>query len=544
MPMMPEGAPLNCENADSLVVESSQLNELSKPEQFGVWVFTRLKVSVNLRGNVLKHPLQCHQAVQKWVSGNLAQFYWFLQALIKENGLLRLAQPIQESDAVNLPLSEQSTPAVAPRGVILRFLHQSLTSLHLNVEQVWFTVRRITLLLQETEAMVEEISRLADAEAELGPAIDFSMLPDIRCPGEHGVEQRTFMVTDEHRKFPPGTQRQRQFRTLLYTPRRWRTGKTPVVIVSHGLGSKPEAFGDYAEYLTSHGYVVAIPQHPGSDADRMLNMLAGHADEMFNLEEFSDRPLDVTRVLDELERRNQSEYRGRLNLTSVGVMGHSFGGYTALALAGAEIDFEALELACTLIPGIPNLSLLLQCRALGLPRQSYSFCDRRVKAILPLDPVGSEVFGSKGLRPIQIPVLIMAGSNDSTTPAIFEQIRVFPWLTTLYRYLALVKGKAHVGSFSNLDAGLKLVLRAVTNWRGPDSTVFYNYINSLSLAFFETYLAGDSSYSPYLQSSYAKYISQAPFNLHLISAASCRTTSCDEIDQRLKAFISQISQLC
>lgn len=422
-------------------------------------------------------------------------------------------------------------------------LYRLFVILQLQMVHLRFTVKRIVLLLQETEVMVKEIGRLAAREAAMDPPTDFSDLPDIRQSGESGLEQQTVIWSDEQREFPPGTQRKRQFRVILYTPQHWRSGKTPVVVISHGLGSRPEAFRDYAAHLTSYGYVVAVPQHPGSDAERLWQRLTGKSQEMFNLEEFIDRPLDVSYVLNQLEQRNQTDYDGRLDLQNVGVMGHSFGGYTALSLAGAEINFEDLNTVCALTPGLPNLSLLLQCRALSLPQRTYCFRDDRVKAILSIDPVGSEVFGAKGLGQIQIPVLIGAGSEDNTTPAVFEQIRVFPWLTTTHRYLALIEGKAHIGTFSNLDAQLNLILRRMTNLKGLNSSIFYSYINSLSLAFFEVYLTGNLAYNPYLQSSYAKYISQAPFHLSLISAASCRTASCDQIDQRLREFILQISQL-
>lgn len=46
-------------------------------------------------------------------------------------------------------------------------------------------------------------------------------------------------------------------------------------------------------------------------------------------------------MIDELERRNPSQFEGRLDLQNVGVPGHSFGGYGALAVAGAVIDFQA-----------------------------------------------------------------------------------------------------------------------------------------------------------------------------------------------------------
>lgn len=44
-----------------------------------------------------------------------------------------------------------------------------------------------------------------------------------------------------------------------------------------------------------------------------------------------------------MERRNKTEYEQRLKLNKVGVLGHSFGGYTALAVAGATWDFDNIK---------------------------------------------------------------------------------------------------------------------------------------------------------------------------------------------------------
>lgn len=489
------------------------------------------------------NQLGFYQALRDRCTFKRHSLYPYLQRLIQKHQILNLNWRLGRSKPAETSGTKQTLIWTRlQQQVVITVLQRLFLGLQLQIAYLWFTVKRVVLLFQQTEVMVQEISRLAEAEAAIEPTVDFSTLPDIRPFGDAGLEQKTVVLTDEQREFPPGTQRKRQFRVLLCTPQRWRSGKTPVVVISHGLGSKPEAFRDYAAHLTSYGYVVALPQHPGSDDDRLWESLTGRARDIFNLEEFIDRPLDVSYVLDQLEQRNQAEYGGRLDLENVGVMGHSFGGYTALAMAGAEINFEDLNTVCALTPGLPNLSLILQCRALGLPRRLYNCRDHRVKAILSIDPVGSEVFGAKGLGSIQIPILIVAGSEDRTTPAVFEQIRVFPWLTTPDRYLALIEGKAHLGSFSNLDATLNLILRRMTNLKGLNSSIFYSYINSLSLAFFEVYLANNPAYTPYLQSSYARFISQAPFHLSLISAASCSATSCDQIDQKLRDFILQISQ--
>ena len=75
--------------------------------------------------------------------------------------------------------------------------------------------------------------------------------------------------------------------------------------------------------------------------------------------------------LDELEKidRIHIPFQGKLNLQQVGVFGQSLGGYTALALAGAKINFQQLKKDCTpnVLGETWNMSLLLQCRALELP---------------------------------------------------------------------------------------------------------------------------------------------------------------------------------
>ena len=138
-----------------------------------------------------------------------------------------------------------------------------------------------------------------------------------------------------------------------------------MLIFSHGLGASPEQFSRYnrARHLASYGFVVVLPQHPGSDSIQMDNFRQGLASEPFLPSEFVDRPRDISYVLDELERRNQSEFDGRLNLSAVGIGGHSLGGYTALAVAGATLDFDHLERECNLPFAGLNLSLLLQCQA-------------------------------------------------------------------------------------------------------------------------------------------------------------------------------------
>ncbi|MBE9109340.1 hypothetical protein IQ273_07915, partial [Nodosilinea sp. LEGE 07298] len=209
-------------------------------------------------------------------------------------------------------------------------------------------------------------------------------------------------------------------------------------------------------------------------------------------------------------------------------------GYTALAVAGAELNFDHLQEVCN-APSEPfqnrgfihlNVSLLLQCQALELPRQPYTFRDPRINSVLLVNPVNSSVFGPEGLAAVTVPVMVIAGSYDPATPAVFEQFRTFPWYTTESRSLALIEGQAHV-DLSALDAGLSNLLTSLPGLTLAEPEVIDRYLNALSLAFVGRYVARRPEYSLYLRSGYAEYLSQGePFDLFMVNAGI-------EVDQEL-----------
>jgi predicted dienelactone hydrolase len=266
--------------------------------------------------------------------------------------------------------------------------------------------------------------------------------------------------------------------------------------------------------------LVAAPQHLGSDTLWLQGMLKGYHRDVFDLYEFINRPKDISYVIDELQRRNSSQFQGKLDLENVGVAGHSFGGYTALAVAGAQMDFEYLQQECDRLYMALDTALLLECRALELPRQAYEFRDKRVKAVFTANPVNRAIFGPKGISKISIPVVLGSGSYDPAAPPVFEQAGSFTWLTTPHKYLMMVEGQAHV-NFTHLDAGMTKTIESVTHLTLPSQNLIANYINSMTLAFFEVYLNNNDDYRRYLQSSYAEYLSQnEQFRLNFISGAS------------------------
>jgi predicted dienelactone hydrolase len=402
--------------------------------------------------------------------------------------------------------------AFAPEGLtLLNFLAKLPTNIQIDVKQVITLSQVINLVVSATNTFTEVIADLSAAEASRENSFNYATLPDLTQPGSSGYTYKRIQVKD--------TARDRAFYVDIYQPQRWRTGKTPVVIFSHGLASRPQDFQKRATYLAQHGYLVALPQHPGSDFKQIQDLIAGYSREVFDINEFINRPLDISFVIDELTRRNASEFAGRLNLESVGVAGHSFGGYTALAVAGATLNLDNLAQDCdtNAITGYLNLSLLLQCRALKLPNLKVNFRDPRVAAVLTFNPFNSSIFGQDGLAQIQIPVLIGAGNYDPATPAIFEQIRSFPWFKTEESYLLLVEGQAHL-DFSILDAGITDLFESVGGLTLPPTDLIDLYGDAASLAFFEVHIANNKSFRPFLQASYLAYLSEnQSFKSYLIS---------------------------
>jgi predicted dienelactone hydrolase len=403
--------------------------------------------------------------------------------------------------------------AFEPGGLtFLGFLEKFPTNLQIRGELLLDSYQDSLTIKNLQDLINQKMGELTDIEANSNKSpADFAKLQDLTNPGSYKFTKEVWQLND--------AKRNRQFRVLVYKPTTYLPGQTPVVVISHGLSSSPEDFSDKAEFLASYGFVVALPQHYGSDSQYLQDMLAGYHKDVFALDEFINRPLDVSYVIDELERRNQSEFAGKLNLKEVGAIGHSFGGYTVLSLAGAKVDFENLQKDCAEEYSLLNVSMLLSCRALDLPRKDYHLKDERIKAVVALNPVNRSIFGPNGISKITIPVMLVSGSNDHITPAVYEQMPPFIWLHTNDKYWANEGGGTHV-DFSKVDSQITSSIEAIGILQVPDSTAIDKIFNTLALIFNEVYIAKDKEYVPFLNASYAKYLGTKGLKVDFVSGHS------------------------
>ena len=440
----------------------------------------------------------------------------FLYSSFGEEILTGLGDIVKTPAGLNSRLSLRAALILAsqqPEGLtVLNFFQELPTNLTVDLAQVRELQQTVERIVQGTLSTIDQIKVLSAEEALENPEVDYSELPNLRQPGPYKVRQYRLQLRDASRN--------RQFYVDIYRPQSLPPGDIPVVVHSHGLGDTPEAYDVEAEHLASYGFVVATPQHPGSDEAQFEAFQAGLSDRVYLVSDFIDRPLDISYVLDQLDARNASEFEGRLDLDNVGVGGHSFGGYTALALAGANLNFDYLAEQCNRQFRYLNVSLLLQCDALQLPRQDYNFRDPRITSVAVKNPVNSSVFGPEGLDAIDIPVLIAAGSHDPATPAVFEQFITFPWFSTQSKYLVLMEGQAHV-DISDLDVGVSQTIDSIQGLSLAPSDRLDEYSKALTLAFYKTYTAGQLEYRVYLRPTYAAYLSQGEqFKIYMISDIS------------------------
>lgn len=398
---------------------------------------------------------------------------------------------------------------------------------------------RLDTLIHQSRAAIALVSRQSTTAAQ-GQRIDFSKLPDLRSHGRFGWHKQTLKLSDNRRK--------RTFFADLYLPEtgdRRGAEKTrgqggeggelpitnpkskiqnsfsprfPVVVISHGLGSDRTSFTYLAQQLASYGFAVAVPEHPESSAEQLRALFSGEVAEVAEPNEFIHRPLDIKYLLNELQRMNAADPRWQLDLQQVGAIGQSLGGYTALALAGAKLQFDRLRTNCKNREDLWNVSLLLQCRVLELPAKQYYLQDSRIKAAIAINPITSSVFGQAGMSQISVPVTIVASGADTIAPALLEQIIPFSWLTTPRKYLAAIKRATHFSTIGETppdrEATISLPSRAI----GSNPAIARLYISALSVAFFETYLAKNPQYRPYLSSAYVEAISQKPLEISLIQS--------------------------
>lgn len=195
-------------------------------------------------------------------------------------------------------------------------------------------------------------------------------------------------------------------------------GPYPAVLLSPGFALTSSTYAWLGEHLASHGFVVLSP-----DYDEVLS-----PGELW--QSTVTRPREISTVLDfaEAQARPGGDWEGLLQTGRAAVVGHSYGGYTAQASAGARLDTAGFTQECSdLESSDPRLFLceaLLQrlgsmAAAAGLDEVPSGlwpdWSDPRVAAAVSLAG-DSAPFARDGLAALDVPVLAIGGTGDRDTP--------------------------------------------------------------------------------------------------------------------------------
>ena len=274
------------------------------------------------------------------------------------------------------------------------------------------------------------------------------------------------------------TARKREIPVRIFLP---ADGKpAPVVLFSHGLGGSREGSDYLGKHWAARGYVAVYMQHHGSDdavwKDAPKNERGKAMNAAANLLNFMDRVQDVSATLDALEgwsHAKDSQLSGRLDLTHVGMSGHSFGAVTTQAVSG-------------------------QTTSTG-----RSLSDARIRAAVAFSPSPPKLgdpasaFGS-----VKLPWLLMTGTKDTSpigNTSAAARLQVFKALPPGDKY-ECVLDKAEHSAFTD---------RPLPGDKEPRNPNHHRVILALTTAFWDAYLRNDTGAKEWLQGEEPRKIMEA-----------------------------------
>lgn len=222
----------------------------------------------------------------------------------------------------------------------------------------------------------------------------------------------------------------------------------PLVILSPGFSIGSSAYAWLGEHLASYGFVVISPEHHE------------HLDPANELWRATiTRPQDLLRVFAYVDEQVESggSFKGLINSDLAAVVGHSYGGYTALAAAGAQLDTESFEGNCEnayasddplvwlcdqLLSHMADMAALAGLDA--IPEGPWpAWADPRVDAILPMAG-DAFYFGRDGLAKITVPVMAMGGTQDSDSPFSWGTRPAFEYASSARKVKIALEGAEHM----------------------------------------------------------------------------------------------------
>ena len=206
--------------------------------------------------------------------------------------------------------------------------------------------------------------------------------PSNVAKGDHPIYRNVF--PDDH-----------AWEDVPLAPSPWPSG-LPVLVHSHGYKGFAGNSARLMCYFASHGWLAVAPEHVGNTL--------GDTPDTLPLGVYFQRPLDVRAALDLVAAPTKGDaLEGRVDLGHVAMSGHSFGTYTAWAVAGATFDAGVIETKC-------KNGMVAACTDAQRAVFATDLSDRRARVVVPLAGGTDDFFGAAGYDAARVPVLLMSGS--------------------------------------------------------------------------------------------------------------------------------------
>ncbi len=328
-------------------------------------------------------------------------------------------------------------------------------------------------------------------------------LPPLAARGSHFVGVQTLNLTDTARSrtlkvevwYPTDEQDEATFYDAMLGPtpakllgRAKRDAKPttkifPLIIASHGQPGTRYQLAYLGEHLASYGFVVANLEHTGStyqdttDADYVTSLVY--------------RPEDILFAVNELPK-----HVANADNTNVGLVGYSYGGYSAVNAAGVPLNGEAFAAFCRKTNDEAPCFALPAFDDLEPSRGATIKADPRIKAIFVMAPYGEPWLGAASLAKLKVPFFVAAGSGD--TVAVYAQngLEYFRRAGSKSKFLLTLEGAEH-----NPYAECPESVRGVENCFDPvwSQSQAHALIKHFATAFFGRFLQGDGADECYLE---------------------------------------------
>ena len=159
-------------------------------------------------------------------------------------------------------------------------------------------------------------------------------------------------------------------------------GRHPLCLISHGGGGSHLLYRSIASHLAERGWIVVCPEHPYDNRNDRSRVNTDEA--------ARDRPRHIAHVIDALLAH--TAWGTHVDASRIGMVGHSMGGFAALALAGGQPWSMA-----------------------RVPLDTVS--DARIRGAVLLAPAIDWFRAPGALDGVRIPLLAMVGEHDPVTPA-------------------------------------------------------------------------------------------------------------------------------